>query len=122
MVRILRILYDPRPTSMRKILISLLLFVASIGCDKNEPGNLEFAETIKGGCFLEKGLALKSDPIINSDIATYSVTKGSLNVFVGFNANCFSEYSASSSLIVGSILFKIQTTRLGMRNCIFYFT
>lgn len=83
---------------------------------------LSLQRQLKGGCFLEKGLALKSDPIINSDIATYSVTKGSLNVFVGFNANCFSEYSASSSLIVGSILFKIQTTQLGMRNCIFYFT
>jgi len=83
---------------------------------------LSLQRQLKGGCFLEKGLALKSDPIINSDTATNSVTKGSLNVFVGFNANCFSECSASSSLIVGSILFKIQTTQLGMRNCIFYFT
>jgi len=52
---------------MRKILISLLLFAAFIGCDKNEPGNLEYAETIEGGCFLEKGSAFKNDPFINPD-------------------------------------------------------
>lgn len=122
MVQILRILYDPRPTSMRKILISLLLFVASIGCDKNEPGNLEYAETIKGGCFLEKGSSLKSDPFTKPDTVTYSVTNDSLNIFVGFNATCCSEYSTSSSIIGDSILIKIQTTQLGMCNCICYYT
>jgi len=107
---------------MRKILISLLLFAAFIGCDKNEPGNLEYAETIEGGCFLEKGSAIKNDPFIKTDAVNYSVTNDSLNVFVGFNATCCSEYSASTSIKGDSILIKIQTTQPGMCNCICYYT
>jgi hypothetical protein len=107
---------------MRKILISLLLFAAFIGCDKNEPGNLEYAETIEGGCFLEKGSALKNDPFIKPDAVNYSVTNDSLNIFVGFNATCCSEYSSSSSIKGDSILIKIQTTQPGMCDCICYYT
>lgn len=107
---------------MRKILIPLLLFAFLIGCDKNEPGNLEYAGTIKGGCFLEKGSAFKNDPFINPDTATYSVTNDSLNIFVGFNATCCSEYSSTSSIEGDSILIKIQTTQPGMCNCICYYT
>jgi hypothetical protein len=107
---------------MRKILISLLLLTAFISCDKNELGNLEYAETIEGGCFLEKGSSLKNDPFIKPDTVTYSVTDDSLNIFVGFNATCCSEFSSSSSVKADSILIKIQTTQLGMCNCIFYYT
>ncbi len=107
---------------MRKILIPMLLFASLISCDKNEPGNLEYAGTIKGGCFLEKGSAFKNDPFINPDTATYSVTNDSLNIFVGFNATCCSEYSASSSIRGDSILIKIQTTQPGLCNCICYYT
>jgi hypothetical protein len=107
---------------MRKILFSLLLLTTFIGCDKNELGNLEYVGTIEGGCFLEKGSALKNDPFIKPDTVTYSVTNDSLNIFVGFNATCCSEYSASSSIKADSILIRIQTTQLGMCNCICYYT
>jgi hypothetical protein len=107
---------------MRKILISLLLLTAFISCDKNELGNLEYAETIEGGCFLEKGSSLKNDPFIKPDTVTYSVTNDSLNIFVGFNATCCSEYGSSSSIKGDSILIKIQTTQLGMCNCVCYYT
>jgi hypothetical protein len=107
---------------MRKILFSLLLLATFIGCDKNELGNLEYVGTIEGGCFLEKGSALKNDPFIKPDTVTYSVTNDSLKIFVGFNATCCSEYSASSSIKGDSVLIKIQTTQLGMCNCICYYT
>jgi hypothetical protein len=107
---------------MRKILISLLVIAAFIGCDKNEPGHLEYAETIEGGCFLEKGSALKNDPFINPDTVTYSVTNDSLIIFVGFNATCCSEYSSSASIEGDSILIKIQTTQPGMCDCICYYS
>jgi len=107
---------------MRKILFSLLLLTTFIGCDKNELGNREYVGTIEGGCFLEKGSALKNDPFIKPDTVTYSVTNDSLNIFVGFNATCCSEYSASSSIKADSILIRIQTTQLGMCNCICYYT
>lgn len=107
---------------MRKILISLLLFAALIGCDKNEPGHLEYAETIKGGCFLEKGSALKNDPFIKPDTVTYSVTRDSLKIFVGFNATCCSEYSSSASIEGDSILIEIHTTQIGLCNCICYYS
>jgi hypothetical protein len=107
---------------MRKILFSLLLLATFIGCDKNELGNLEYVGTIEGGCFLEKGSALKNDLFFKPDTVTYSITNDSLNIFVGFNATCCSEYSASSSIKADSILIRIQTTQLGMCNCICYYT
>ncbi len=107
---------------MRKILFLLLLLTIFIGCDKNELGNLEYLETTEGGCFLEKGSSFKSDPLIKSDTVTYTVSNDSLNVFVGFNATCCSEYSASSSIIGDSLLIKIQTTQPGICNCICYYT
>jgi hypothetical protein len=107
---------------MRKILIPVFLLIAFISCDKNELGNLEYLEAIQGGCFIEKGSSLKNDPFIKPDTVTYSVTNDSLNIFVGFNATCCSEYSSSSSIKGDSILIKIQTTQLGMCNCICYYT
>lgn len=107
---------------MRKILFSLLLLATFIGCDKKELGNLEYLETTEGGCFLEKGSSLKSDPFLKSDTVTYTVTNDSLNVFVGFNATCCSEYSSTSSIKGDSLLIKIQTTQIGMCNCICYYT
>jgi hypothetical protein len=107
---------------MRKILFSILLLTTFISCDKNELGNLEYVEAIEGGCFLEKGSSLKNDPFIKSDTVTYSVTNDSLNIFVGFNATCCSAYSTSSSIEGDSILIKIQTTHIGLCNCICYYT
>jgi hypothetical protein len=107
---------------MRKILIPLLVLVTLISCDKKEFGNLEYVETIEGGCFLEKSSSLKNDPFFEPDTVTYSVTNDSLNIFVGFNATCCSEYGSSSSIKEDSIIIKIQTSQLGMCNCICYYT
>ncbi len=107
---------------MRKILLSILLLTTFISCEKNELGNLEYVRTIEGGCFSEKGSALKNDPFTKPDTVTYSITKDSLNIFVGFNATCCSEFSSSASVKADSILIKIQTTQLGMCNCICYYT
>lgn len=107
---------------MRKILFPILLLTTFISCDKNELGNLEFAGTIEGGCFLEKGSSFKGDPLSKPDTLTYSVTNDSLNIFVGFNATCCSEYSTSSVIEGDSILIKIQTTHIGLCNCICYYT
>jgi len=107
---------------MRKTLIPVFLLIAFISCDKNELGNLEYVEAIEGGCFLEKGSSLKNDPFIKPDTVTYSVTNDSLDMFIGFNATCCSEYNALSSIKGDSILIKIQTTQIGMCNCVCYYT
>jgi hypothetical protein len=107
---------------MRKILIFLLLLTIFISCDKSELGNLEYVGTDEGGCFLEKSSSFKGNPLFKPDTVTYSVTNDSLNIFVGFNATCCSEFSSSSSVKADSILIKIQTTQLGMCNCICYYT
>jgi hypothetical protein len=107
---------------MRKKLISLLLLTTLISCGKSELGNLEYAETIEGGCFLEKGSSFKGDPLFKPDTLTFSVTNDSLSIFVGFNATCCSEYSTSSSIEGDSILIKIQTTQIGLCDCICYYT
>jgi hypothetical protein len=106
---------------MIKILFSLLLLTAFVSCDKNKLGSLEYVGMIEGGCFLEKGSALKNDPFARPDTVTYSVTNDTLDIFVGFNATCCSEYSASYSIKADSVLIKIQTTQPGMCNCICYY-
>ena len=112
----------PRPNTMRKILIPVFLLIAFISCEKNELGNLEYLGNIEGGCFLDKGFSFKGDPLFKSDTVTYSVIDDTLNIFVGFNATCCSEFSSLSSVKSDSILIKIQTTQPGMCNCICYYT
>jgi hypothetical protein len=107
---------------MKRTLIPVFLLIAFISCDKNELGNLEYVEAVEGGCFSEKGSSLKNDPFIKPDTLTYSVTNDSLDIFIGFNATCCSEYSASSSIKGDSIIIKIQTTQIGLCNCICYYT
>jgi hypothetical protein len=68
---------------MKKMLISILLLSTIISCDKDKPGNLEYAETIEGGCFSEKGSSLKNDPFIKRETVTYSVTNDILDIFIG---------------------------------------
>jgi hypothetical protein len=107
---------------MRKILTPIFLLVAFISCDKNELGNLKYVKTIPGGCALVKGKYLNNSQIGKPDTVTYSYTNDSLNIFVGFNATCCSEYSTSSSIKEDSILIKILTTQIGTCNCICYYT
>ncbi len=106
---------------MRRTLITFFFLTALISCNKNEVGNLVYTGNIEGGCFLEKGSSFKGDPLFKSDTVSYSITNDSLNIFVGFNATCCSEYSTSSSIEGDSILIKIQTTQPGMCNCICYY-
>ena len=107
---------------MRKMLIPILLLITFISCEKNELGDLKFVKTISGGCFLDKGSSLKNSKIIQNDTLTYSFTNDSLNLFVGFNATCCSEYSSSTSIEGDSILIKIMTTQVGLCNCLCYYT
>jgi len=107
---------------MRKILIPVFLLIAFTSCEKNELGNLEYVGNIEGGCFLGKNFSFKGDPLFKSDTVTYSVIDDTLNIFVGFNATCCSEFSSLSSVKSDSILIKIQTTQPGMCNCICYYT
>jgi hypothetical protein len=107
---------------MKKTFISILLLTIFISCSKKELGNLEFIETIKGGCFLEKGSSASNGSFIKPDTVTYSVNNDSLNLFVGFNDTCCSEYITSSSVTGDSILIKIQTSQIGLCNCLCYYT
>jgi hypothetical protein len=107
---------------MKKILILFILLATFVGCAKKELGNLKYVGTISGGCFLDKGSSFKGDPLLKTDTLTYSVNNDSLNIFVGFNATCCSEYSSSSSIERDSILIKILTTQVGLCNCICYYT
>jgi hypothetical protein len=107
---------------MKKILIPILLSITFISCYKNELGNLKYIETIPGGCALHVAFPLKSIQIMKPDTVTYSIIDDSLNIFVGFNATCCSEYNTSSSIEGDSILIKILTTQVGLCNCICYYT
>jgi hypothetical protein len=99
-----------------------MLFLTFISCEKNELSNLKSSKTIVGGCFLDKGSSLKNGQITQADTVSYSFTNDSLNIFVGFNATCCSEYSSSSSIEGDSILIKIMTTQVGLCNCLCYYT
>jgi len=99
-----------------------MLFMIFLSCSKNEMGNLKYVDTIEGGCALDKGSSFKGDPIYKSDTLIYSFTNDSLNILVGFNATCCSEYKSSSSIDGDSILIKISTTQVGLCNCMCYYT
>jgi len=93
-----------------------------LSCEKSESGNLKYSETVAGGCFLDKGSSFKKSQYIQPDTVTYTFTNDSLNLFVGFNATCCSEYTSKSSVEGDSILIKILTTQVGICNCVCYYT
>ena len=107
---------------MKRVFITILILTTFICCEKKEPGYLKYAQTIQGGCFLDKSLSLKNALVIQTDTVTYSMTNDSLNIFVGFNAACCGEFSDSSSIKGDSILIKILTTQIGLCNCLCYYT
>jgi hypothetical protein len=107
---------------MRKMLILILLLAFYISCNKNELGNLKYVDTIQGGCALDKSSSFKNSQYTQPDTLTCSFTNDSLNIFVGFNFTCCSEFSTSSSIEGDSILIKILTTQVGLCNCLCYYT
>ena len=107
---------------MKKILIPIVLFLILLSCEKNELGKLKYSKTMVGGCFLDKGSSIKNSQYSQPDTVTYSFTNDSLNLFVGFNATCCSEYSSLSSIAGDSLLIKIITTQIGLCNCLCYYT
>lgn len=105
---------------MKKALFLSFFLSVLISCEK--VGDLKQSEIIPGGCALEnKGSATKG---LTDDInkVTYSFIDGNLDIFVGFNASCCSEYSTFSQIKSDSILINVKTTQLGSCNCICYYT
>jgi hypothetical protein len=107
---------------MKKLLIPIVLLLTFLNCERKESGNLNYIRAVAGGCFLNKSSSSKGSTFSKADTLTYSVTNDSLEIFVGFNAGCCSEYSSSSSIEGDSILIKIITTQVGLCNCICYYT
>jgi hypothetical protein len=106
---------------MRKLIVGILLITTSISCNK-ELGDLIYNEAIPGGCFLDKGKSPKSDQIFENDTVKYSFINDNLDLFVGFNTTCCSEYSASSKINGDTICIEILATQIGLCNCICYYT
>ena len=97
------------------------MFAFLISCSK-ESGDLKFEETTPGGCASEKGASLENFLTLDIDKVTYTISNGNLDIFVGFNATCCSQYSTASKIKTDTIFIKISTTKLGNCNCICYYT
>jgi hypothetical protein len=107
---------------MKKLLIPIVFFITFLSCEKTESDNIKYSKTTEGGCFLDKGSSLKKGQYLQPDTVTYSFTNDSLNLFVGFNATCCSEYNSSTAIKGDSILIKIINTQIGLCNCLCYYT
>jgi len=105
---------------MKTIVLLILCIILIDGCTIIELGNLKCVDTIEGGCFLKKGMSFKGDPLI--DTLLYRAFSDSLDITVGFNANCCSEFNPSTSIKADSIVVKILTTNVGLCDCICYYT
>ena len=105
---------------MKKILLSIFILAAIIGCEKL--GDLKFSEAIQGGCFLDKGVSSKNSSTLERDTVYYQITGDNLEIFLGFNATCCGEYASTTEIKGDSILIKVETTQIGMCNCICYYT
>jgi hypothetical protein len=105
---------------MKKLLSSFILITTLISCEKI--GDLKFSESIPGGCAVDKGSAQKNSFTTDIDKVTYSIIDGNLDLFVGFNATCCSQFSGSSSIKGDSLIIKILTTQEGLCDCICYYT
>lgn len=107
---------------MKKLLVPIVLLITFLSCERHELGNLQYSKTIAGGCFLDKSLSIKNNQVSTTDTVTYSISKDSLNIFVGFNATCCGEFGNSSSIKGDSIIIKVVTAQIGLCNCLCYYT
>ena len=90
-------------------------------CDKNEnKTNTPKLIEINGGTCNAKELKQINDKIVEQDTVTYTISNGNLNLQVGFNENCCSEFSASSLIENNTIIIKIKTEKFGLCNCLCY--
>ena len=110
-------------TTMKNVYIPLILLAVLFSCNKteNKSGDLQYVETVPGGCALEEALSFKSITE-NKDTVTYTVSGDDLNITVGFNATCCGEYNTSSTISNDTIYMDIETSQPGMCNCICYYT
>jgi len=100
----------------------MVLLLIFLSCEKNEPGKIKYLKAITGGCFIDKGSSQMKSLNLQRDTVTYSFTTDSLDIFVGFNATCCSEYSSSSSVKDDSIIINIKLSQTALCNCICYYT
>ena len=105
---------------MKKLLFLILLIATFISCEKT--GDIKFSEVTPGGCAITKGESAKGSQLIGTDGVTYSIVNGNLELLAGFNATCCGEYSTSSDIKGDSIIIKIQNTKIGICDCICYYT
>ena len=105
---------------MKKLFIPFFLITALISCERT--GDLKFSESIPGGCALGKGESNKGSQVIGTNGVTYTRSNGNLELLAGFNATCCGEFSTSSDIKGDSIIIQIVSTKIGLCDCICYYT
>lgn len=96
-------------------------------CSKNESetaGNdLKFVSSTLGGCAVESNNNLKAKELgVDIDTVIYTIKDGNLELMVGFNATCCGAYSTCTSFMNDTLFVEVETTQIGMCDCICYYT
>lgn len=113
---------------MKKALIIFVFAIFIFSCENDKenkyPGkSLELLSVTPGGCAGNDTYALKILPIYyGTDTIIITSVNDSLNIFVGFNRTCCSEFTTSASINIDTINIEIQTSVDGMCDCICYYT
>ena len=108
---------------MKKLIIPFLVLLIFISCNKTEKEieNIDFIETIYGGCNINDTTNLKTLDL-GPDTTYWTLENETLNIFVGFTANCCNHYSSETFIRNDSIFIDINNEGMPICGCICYYT
>jgi hypothetical protein len=105
---------------MKKAMFFIMIMAVVAGCAKTS-STVRLIKITKGGCAgADKIEYLAEDPVNDTAYCTFDNSK--LNLFVGFNNTCCSEFSTEADAEEGVITANVTTTTAGLCNCICYYT
>ncbi len=105
---------------MKKFFLPILSVCSLICCEKID--DLKFSRVVQGGCFLEKSKSSANALSVGKDTVYYNNSIDSLEIFLGFNSTCCGEFNTDSEIKGDSILIKVNSTQIGLCNCLCYYT
>lgn len=104
------------------IFIILLLIAVFVNCVKNNNAEeyLKYIKTLSGGC-IDSLNSSKKNVYLEKDTVTWSISKGNLDLLIGFNGTCGCQYNTSPKIKNDSIFIDIIISQIGQQNCLCYY-
>lgn len=105
---------------MKRIIILLSITSIITACETNRE-DIQLVKIVPGECALEDYNSKKS-VFLQNDTLMYTLSGEKLDIKVGFNATCCTDYQTSSIITSDTIFININSEHPGLCDCICFYT